>query len=126
MAIQPYSHERSDCIQARDIRRDFTDNKNQALTRALSNVIETVQIFVDCINGIIDAWNTFYHTQISLFTLHARDKPDWPGILDRIIRSVSELVRLRNLLLTRRERFKFKLDSVCILLFISPYSINED
>ncbi|KAI8936255.1 hypothetical protein NX059_006677 [Plenodomus lindquistii] len=89
----------------------FHDNERQELIRTLSTIIETIQIFVDAINGTIDAWETFYRTQIALFTVHARDKPTWPDILDSIIRSISELMRLRNLLLRKKQRFRFKLES---------------
>lgn len=78
----------------------------------ISNVIGTIQIFVDGIGGIIDAWDNFYSTQISLFTIHARDKTVWPNLLDGSIRNIIELRRLRRLLETKRERLQFKLNSV--------------
>lgn len=84
-------------------------------TETLSNVIETIHIFVDCLSGIIDAWNTFSRTEIVLFTTHAPDKLTWPEILTRITRSMSELERLRRVLITKRERFRFKLESVSTL-----------
>lgn len=40
----------------------------------------------------------------------------WPVMLTDIDRNIKELERLQKLLLTKRERFKFKLDSVCISL----------
>lgn len=93
----------------------FRDDPELRHTKTISNVIDTIQIFVDCISSIVDAWDNFYNTQISLFTLHARDKPSWPGLLDKIVRNVVELRRLRRLLETKRERFKFKLESVGVL-----------
>ncbi|KAF2869771.1 hypothetical protein BDV95DRAFT_497619 [Massariosphaeria phaeospora] len=96
---------------ARHIRQVFQDDPSRTHTETLSNVIETVQIFVDCISAIIDAWDTFYRNQISFFTTFARDKPTWPRIIDSIIRSMAELDRLRKLLLTKRDRFRFKFDS---------------
>jgi hypothetical protein len=47
-----------------------------------------------------------------LFTRHAPDKLAWPAILTNITRNMAELERLRKLLITKRERFKFKLESV--------------
>ncbi|PVH98792.1 hypothetical protein DM02DRAFT_681135 [Periconia macrospinosa] len=44
---------------ARRIRRQFEDDSKRTHTQTLSNVIETIQIFVDCISCITDAWDTF-------------------------------------------------------------------
>lgn len=65
-------------------------------------------------SGIVDAWDNFYDTRIFLFTVHARDKPLWPGLIDEILRNIVELRRLRRLLETKRGRFKFKLESVSL------------
>ena len=73
---------------------------------------------MDSIGGTLDAWEDFYNSQIALFTVHARDKPTWPALLDRIIRNIVELRRLRRLLETKRNRFKFKLESVSQLCSI--------
>lgn len=86
----------------------------------MSDVINTIQTFADSIGSIIEAWNAFHRTQISLFTIHAPEKLNWPQLLDNIIRQISELARLRRLLLTQRERFKFKLDSVNIFTLNFP------
>ncbi|KAJ8114938.1 hypothetical protein OPT61_g3298 [Boeremia exigua] len=94
------------------IRGVFRDDADLQHTKTISNVIETVQIFVDCIGGTVEFWDNLYKTQISLFTTHARDKPLWPALLDRIVRNVLELRRLRRLLETKRDRFKFKLESL--------------
>jgi hypothetical protein len=88
------------------------DDAQRTNTETLSNVIETTHIFVDCLSGIIDSWETFSRTDIALFTRHAQDKLKWPEILTKINRNISELDRLRKLLITKRERFKFKLESV--------------
>lgn len=108
----------SDTLQARTIRRVFEDDNRRTNTKTLSNVIETVQILVDCISGIVDAWESFNHTEIALFTKHAPEKLVWPDILMRISRNIAELDRLRKLLLTKRDRFKFKLDSVRLPLVL--------
>jgi hypothetical protein len=78
----------------------------------ISDIIETIQTFVDYISGIVDAWNTFSRTELALFTTYARDKVTWPNQIININRSIMELDQLQKLLLTKRERFKFKLDSV--------------
>lgn len=88
------------------------DDPERTNTETLSNVIETIHVFVDGLSGIIDAWDTFSRTEIALFTTHAPDKLRWPAILTRITRSMSELDRLRRVLMTKKERFKFKLESV--------------
>jgi hypothetical protein len=100
--------------QLGSLRGVFRDDHTLSHTKTISNVTETIHIFADCISGIIDAWDNFKNTQILLFTLHARDKPLWPGLLDSIARNIDELRRLRRLLDTKRERFKFKLESVSI------------
>jgi hypothetical protein len=100
--------------QLGSLRGVFRDDHTLSHTKTISNVTETIHIFADCISGIIDAWDNFKNTQILLFTLHARDKPLWPGLLDSIARNIDELRRLRRLLDTKRERFKFKLESVGI------------
>jgi hypothetical protein len=94
------------------LRGVFRDDDTLPHTKTISNVIETIHIFVDSIGGTIAAWDNFNSTQILLFTLHARDKPLWPALLDSISRNIDELRRLRRLLDTKRERFKFKLESV--------------
>jgi hypothetical protein len=99
-------------LQARTIRTVFEDDRERTNTQTLSNVIETIHIFVDCLSGIIDAWETFSRTEMALFTRHAPDKLKWPAILKSITRNMSELDRLRKLLITKRERFRFKLESV--------------
>jgi hypothetical protein len=66
------------------------------------------------LSGTVDAWETFSRTEIALFTRHAPDKLAWPVILIRITRNISELDRLRKLLITKRERFVFKLQSVSL------------
>ncbi|KAF1956056.1 hypothetical protein CC80DRAFT_413860 [Byssothecium circinans] len=95
----------------RKIQRKFEDDRKRTHTQTLSNVIETIQIFVDCISGVIIAWETFQKTQISFFTIHAREKLEYPRRIDNIIRHMAELERLKRLLITKRERFKFKLNS---------------
>jgi len=81
-------------------------------TKTISRVIETIQTFVDCISGIVDAWDTFKYTGLSFFRQHAPEKIEWPPIISTIVGNIAELDRLRKLLLTKRERFKFKLESV--------------
>jgi hypothetical protein len=83
-------------------------------TRTISNAIETIHVFVDCLGGIIDAWNTFSSTEVILFTNYAPDNLAWHAILIRISRNISSLDRLRRLLITKRERFNFKLQSVSL------------
>ncbi|KAF2833220.1 hypothetical protein CC86DRAFT_279597 [Ophiobolus disseminans] len=108
---------------AATIRTVFEDDRQRTHTQTLSNVIETIHIFVDCLSGIVDAWADFSRTEIALFTRHAPDKPKWPGILARIARNISELERLRNLLIAKRERFRFKLESYVAfpLLFTTAF-----
>ncbi|KAH8731156.1 hypothetical protein GQ44DRAFT_605115, partial [Phaeosphaeriaceae sp. PMI808] len=93
------------------IRYIFEDDGDRTNTQTLSNVIETIHIFVDCLGGIIDSWGMFSRNEILFFTRHAPEKLDWPPILSKITRNMSELDRLRNLLLTKKERLKFKLES---------------
>jgi hypothetical protein len=108
-------------LEARKIGNVFEDDRQRTNTQTLSNVIETIHIFVDRLSGIIDAWETFSSTEIMLFTRHAPDKLTWPEMLTSITRSISELERLRKLLITKRERFKFKLESVSIFLSYLPH-----
>jgi hypothetical protein len=102
------------------------DDAQRTNTETLSNVIETIHIFVDCLSGITDAWEAFSRTEIALFTRHAQDKPTWPAILTRINRNMSELDRLRKLLLTKRERFRFKLESVSSFRIQTPFSFSTN
>jgi hypothetical protein len=88
------------------------DDPQRTNTETISNVIETIHVFVDCLSGIVDAWEMFSRSEIMLFTRHAPEKLTWPEILARITRNMSEVERLRKLLITKRERFKFKLESV--------------
>lgn len=99
-------------VQATQIRVIFEDDEQRTNTQTLSNVIETIHVFVDCLSGITDAWETFSRSEIALFTRHAPEKIKWPEILFRINRNMSELNRLRRLLITKRELFRFKLESV--------------
>lgn len=62
--------------------------------------------------GIIDSWEYFCHNGMSLFQVHAPDKLGWPGMISSIVGHIAELDQLRKLLVTKRERFKFKLESV--------------
>ncbi|KAH6838454.1 hypothetical protein BKA58DRAFT_395667, partial [Alternaria rosae] len=76
---------------AQTIRRVFEDDNKRTNTRTISDVIET--------------------TQLSLFTSYIPERSLWPNYINSIMRNVAELDRLRKTLLTKRDRFKFKLDS---------------
>ncbi|KAJ4367494.1 hypothetical protein N0V83_007077 [Neocucurbitaria cava] len=102
----------SHLLQARKIRRVFEDDKERTNTKTLSNVIETIHIFVDCMEGIVDSWRTFHRSEMAMFTKHAPEKLTWPGIIARIDRHITELDGMRKLLLNKRDRFKSKLDSL--------------
>ncbi|KAH7355640.1 hypothetical protein BKA66DRAFT_430008 [Pyrenochaeta sp. MPI-SDFR-AT-0127] len=95
----------------RNMRHVFEDDNRRSSMKTLSNIIETTQIFIDCISAIVDAWAMFSRNELSLFTKHASDKRIWPELIVNIKRHISELDRLRRLLLTKREHFQFKLDS---------------
>ncbi|CAO2650561.1 Nn.00g018530.m01.CDS01 [Neocucurbitaria sp. VM-36] len=97
---------------ARKTRRVFEDDNKRTNTKTLSNVLETIHIFVDCIEGTVDSWNTFRRSEISLFTKHAPERPTWREIIARIDRHITELDGMRKLLLTQRNRFKSKLESL--------------
>lgn len=96
----------------RNMRHVFEDDNRRSSMKTLSNIIETTQIFIDCISAIVDAWAMFSRNELSLFTKHASDKRIWPELIVNIKRHISELDRLRRLLLTKREHFQFKLDSL--------------
>ncbi|KAH3952389.1 hypothetical protein HBH98_175250 [Parastagonospora nodorum] len=95
-----------------EVRIVFQDDDQRKHTQTLSNVIETIHTFVDCISGIIDAWESFSRHEIVLFTRHAPEKLKWPDMLMQINRNMTELDRLRKLLITKRELFRSKLESL--------------
>ncbi|EAT85647.2 hypothetical protein SNOG_06996 [Parastagonospora nodorum SN15] len=106
-----------------EVRIVFQDDDQRKHTQTLSNVIETIHTFVDCISGIIDAWESFSRHEIVLFTRHAPEKLKWPDMLTRINRNMTELDRLRKLLITKRELFRSKLESYVAfpLLFTTAF-----
>ncbi|KAF2638066.1 hypothetical protein P280DRAFT_529762 [Massarina eburnea CBS 473.64] len=96
---------------AGELAQTFEDDDKRTHTQTLSNVIETIQIFVDCISGIASAWDTFNNYQMSFFTVHARDKIEYPRLIDSIVQNLAELERLKRVPMTKSNRFKFKLNS---------------
>lgn len=86
-------------------------------TRTINTVIDTIHTFVDCLSGIIDAWDAFSRTEIAYFTTHAPDKLQYPQLLIAITRNVAELERMRKLLITKRERFIIRVESVSFAFF---------
>jgi hypothetical protein len=99
-------------LKAHTIRHVFEDDNRRTNTRTISTVIETAQVFIDSISGIVDAWDTFNRTELWIFTTYLPERSIWPTYVKVIVRNVAELDRLRKLLLTKRDRFKFKLESV--------------
>ncbi|KAF2656663.1 hypothetical protein K491DRAFT_596635, partial [Lophiostoma macrostomum CBS 122681] len=93
----------------KNIANVFEDDPYITHTRVLANVISTIQLFSGYIYiaSTLDAWKTFRSTQISYFTTFG--KPEWQIRIDRIIQDMSELERLRNMLLNKQERFECKL-----------------
>ncbi|KAH7095359.1 hypothetical protein FB567DRAFT_601211 [Paraphoma chrysanthemicola] len=96
---------------AESIKDHFEDDKVMTHTRTIGHVIETIQIFVGCISGIVEAWASFRYTGLALFCQHAPEKLSWPPIISNIAGNIAELDRLRKTLTRRRELFKFKLES---------------
>ncbi|KNG51349.1 hypothetical protein TW65_01364 [Stemphylium lycopersici] len=68
-------------------------------------------IFIDSISGIVDAWETFKRNDILLFTKCTSSSQTWPRHIDTINRNIKSLDRQCKLLIAKRERFKFKLES---------------
>jgi hypothetical protein len=64
----------------------------------------------------VDAWKTFQGTQIAYFTTFG--KPEWQALIDKIIQNMSELGRLRSILLNKQERFECKLRNASILEWV--------
>ena len=61
-------------------------------------------------DGIVTVWNAFYQTQnIYLIEL---GKPEWQNYLNSIVQNMSELDRLRRILLVKQEHFECKLRNV--------------
>jgi hypothetical protein len=56
------------------VRQIFEYGKRRANAKTLSHVIETIQIFVDCISDIVDSWDTFGRAELLLFTKYAAGK----------------------------------------------------
>ena len=106
--------------KAQTIRRVFEDDNKRTNTRTISDVIETTQVFIDSLGGIVDAWETFHGTELSLFTSYIPERSIWPTYINSIMRNIAELDRLRKILLTKRDRFKFKLDSVSSEQYAMP------
>jgi hypothetical protein len=86
------------------------------MNRQVPDIMDTTHILVNSLSGIIDAWETFSRDDIELFTTYAPDalRLKWSVRLSCIKRNVSELERLRKLLLTRQEHLSRKLESVSI------------
>jgi hypothetical protein len=70
----------------------YVDKEDRTYTKEINYVIETIHVFVDCLSM-------------------------WPTLLIAITRNIAELERMRKLLITKRERFRFKLESVSSILF---------
>ncbi|KAF2034891.1 hypothetical protein EK21DRAFT_44116, partial [Setomelanomma holmii] len=106
------------------IKIKFEDDQDMTHTRTIGHVIETIQVFVDCIGGLVEAWYTFERAGLTLFRQHApKKRDDWPPIISSIAASFAELDRLRKELVKRREGFKFKLESYIAfpLLFTTAF-----
>ncbi|KAF2472112.1 uncharacterized protein BDR25DRAFT_221124, partial [Lindgomyces ingoldianus] len=93
----------------KEIAKVFEDDKGKSHTRTLSDVIAKIQLFAGCMKATIDAWDTFYKTQISLFTIFGEQ--EWQSRIDNIVQNIVELDRLRGILLTKQHRFESKLAS---------------
>jgi hypothetical protein len=101
-------------LQAETIRDQFKDEKDMTHTRTIGHVIETIQIFVDCISSTVEAWDSFRNTGLALFTQHAPEKLTWPSIISQIVGNIAELDSMRKGMIRKRERFRFKLETVSI------------